>query len=104
MQDGDKNDFVLLSPAKLDRDPNRVVASSELLNLSRQASGTDQPAVLSLVAVDQNSKDFPDVLMADDGSCVLQVKLHLKPAPGLSTKELAFAIIVATPPDEEGGS
>jgi hypothetical protein len=104
MQDGEKNDFVLLSSVKLDRDPNRVVASDELLSLSRQASGSDQPAVLSLVAVDKNSKDFPEVLMADDGSCVLEVKLHLKPVQGLSAKELDFAIIVATPPDEDGGS
>jgi len=104
MRDGDRTDFVLLSPARVDRDPERVVASDELLGLSRQASGTDQPAVLSLVAVDEKSKDFPDVLMADDGSCVLQVKLHLKPVQGVSAKELAFAIIVATPPDEEGGS
>lgn len=104
MREGDKNDFVLLSPAKVDRDPERVIASDELLRLSRQASGTERPAVLSLVAVDTNSKHFPEVLMTDDGSCVLQVKLRLKHAPGVSTKELAFAIVVATPPDEEGGS
>ena len=104
MREADKNDFVLLSPAKVDRDPERVLASDELLRLSRQASGTDQPAVLSLVGVEKSNKDFPDVLMADDGSCVLQVKLHLKPAKGSSAKELAFAIILATPPEEEGGS
>jgi hypothetical protein len=104
MQEGDRSDFVLLSPAQVDRDPEHVMASDELLRLSRQASGTEQPAILSLVAVDKNNKDFPDVLMADDGSCVLQVKLRLKPAKGVSGKDLAFAIIVATPPEEEGGS
>jgi hypothetical protein len=104
MAEDDKSDFILLSPAKLDRDPERMVASDELLSLSRQASGTDQPAVMSLVAVDKSSKDFPDVLMADDGSCILQVKLHLKPVKGVSTSELAFAIIVATPIEEGGGS
>ena len=104
MAEDGKSDFILLSPAKVDRDPERMVASDELLSLSRQASGTDQPAVMSLVAVDKSSKDFPDVLMADDGSCVLQVKLHLKPVKGVSTSELAFAIIVATPIEEGGGS
>jgi hypothetical protein len=104
IKENDKNDFVLLSPVKADHDPERVIASDELLRLSRQASGTDQPAVMSLVAVDKTSKDFPDVLMADDGSCVMQVKLHLKPAKGASTQDLAFAIIVATPIEEEGGS
>jgi hypothetical protein len=104
MREGDKNDFILLSPVKADSDPERVLTSDQLRSLSRQASGTDEPAVLSLVAVGKASKDFPDVVMADDGSCVLQVKLHLKPLKGDSAKELAFAIIVATPIEEDGGS
>ncbi|MGA8492264.1 MAG: hypothetical protein WB711_17690 [Terriglobales bacterium] len=104
MREGDKTDFVLLSPAKLDRDPDRIIPPDELARLSRQASGTEQPAVLSLVAVDKKDKDFPDVIMADDGSCILQVKLHFKATTKAPAGELAFAVIVATAPDEVGGS
>lgn len=104
LPEGDRRDFVLLAPAIADHDPERVVAADELVRLSRKASGTEQPAVMRLVDVDKTAKEFPDVVMADDGSCILRVKLHLKPENGGSAQELALAIIVATPIEEEGGS
>ena len=103
MREGENSDFVLLSPVSEDRDPDHVPTPDELVRMSLKASGTEDPAVMSLVAVNKTDKDFPDVLMADDGSCVLQFKLQMKSAQG-DGKELALAMIVATPPEEEGGS
>jgi len=104
LPEGESSDFVVLSPVKADRDPERVVAADELVRLSHTASGTEQPAVMKLVTIDKTAKEFPDVIMADDGSCILHAKLHLKPQKDGSEQELALAIIVATPIEEEGGS
>jgi hypothetical protein len=104
LRDGESSDFVVLTPVSADRDPERVVASDELVRVSHTASGTEQPAVMKLVAIDKTAKEFPDVIMADDGSCILHVKLQLKPEKGGSARELPLAIIVATPIEENGGS
>jgi hypothetical protein len=104
LRDGESSDFVVLTPVSADRDAERVVASDELVRVSHTASGTEQPAVMKLVAIDKTAKEFPDVIMADDGSCILHVKLQLKPEKGGSSQELPLAIIVATRIEEDGGS
>jgi len=104
MREGESSDFVLLSPVSEDRNPDHVPAPDELVRMSLKASETEDPAVMSLVAVSKTDKAFPDVLMADDGSCVLQFKLQMKSAKGNAEEPLALAMIVATPPEEEGGS
>jgi hypothetical protein len=97
-------DFVLLSPAALDHDSARVVPPTELIRLSRMASHTKEPAVMSLIEVTAARKTFPDVTTDYAGTCVLQVMLHVKPRKGGTAQDLALAIVVLTPLEELEGS
>ena len=97
-------DFVVLSPAAFDHDPARVVPPNELNHLSRMASHTKDPAVMSLIEVTTARKNFPDLTTDYAGTCVLQVKLHLKPRKGGSVQDLAIALVVLTPLAEGEGS
>ena len=67
-------DFLLLSPAATDTQVDAVLKLDDLLKLSRQASGTPHPAVLSLVPTSQGAS-FPSVVQDDQGHWVVQVKL-----------------------------
>jgi len=97
-------DFVVLSPAALDRDAARVLPKSELIRLSCLASHTKEPAVMSLIEVTTARKKFPDISTDYAGTAVLQVKLHLKPKKGAASQDLAMAIVVLTPLAEGEGS
>lgn len=97
-------DFVVLSPAAADKDPSRVVPRAELIRLSCMASHTKEPAVMSLIEVTTARKNFPDVSTDYAGTCVLQVKLHLKPRKGATSQEMAMALVVLTPLAEGEGS
>jgi len=103
ISDRDSNDFVLLSRVLDDSNPQRILSTADLSKLSRVASGTTEPAVMSLAPVDPHRGEYPDVIMADDGSCILQTKLHLKEQTG-PVREVTFAIILARPPEEGDGS
>jgi len=103
LKDTDTIDFVALSPLGMDRDPSRVLPIDELFSMSRRASRTKQPAVMSLVPIDLRGNDFPDVKTDGEGTWTLQVKLHLKGKDG-AMQELALAIVVITPKKEEEGS
>jgi hypothetical protein len=97
-------DFVVLSPAAFDHDSARVVPPNELNHLGRMASHTKDPAVMSLIEVTAARKNFPDLTTDYAGTCVLQVKLHLKPRKGGSVQDLAIALVVLTPLAEGEGS
>lgn len=43
-----QRDFLVLTPAADDKDPNAAPAHEELMNMSKKASGTPHPAVLSM--------------------------------------------------------
>jgi hypothetical protein len=100
----EQGDFVLLSPAALDRDPARVIPASELIRLSRVASRTKEPAVMNLIEVTVARKEFPGVTTDYAGTCVMQVKLHVKPKKGATSQDLALALVVMTPLVEGEGS
>lgn len=97
-------DFVVLTPSALDRDSTRVLPSSELVRLSRVASHSKEPAVMSLVEVTTARKTFPEVITDYAGTCIMQVKLHSKPRKGETAQDLALAIVVLTPLTEAEGS
>ena len=101
---GDSSDFLVLGPATLDPGPERVLEAGELDRLGQAASSTEEPAVLRLVASDKNDKSSPDVISADDGSCVLQNKVQVKSERSGLPHDVTVAVIVATPIEEEGGS
>lgn len=66
-------DFLLLSPVSADTQLTPLKLD-DLLNLSRKASGTAHPAVMSLVPVASGAK-FPSAAGDDKGDEALQVKL-----------------------------
>jgi len=79
-------DFILLSPIAADSDPAKVPSFNDLLKLSKQASGTNHPAVISLAPVHDQS--FPSVAQDDQGHWIMQVKLPT------SSGELPIAVIL----------
>jgi len=79
-------DFILLSPIAADTDPTKTVGFNDLVKLSKQASGTNHPAVFSLAS--PNAQNFPSVGQDDQGHWMVQVKLPT------SSGELPFAMIL----------
>lgn len=69
---GRYRDFVLLAPAALDQDLNATPNFEALVALSRKASGTAHPAVLSLWKAD---RDAPGFGPQDNGDWVLETKI-----------------------------
>lgn len=67
-----QRDFLVLSPAALDKDLNATPAFEALMNMSRKASGTPHPAVLSFWKADS---DTPGLAKQGEGDWVLQTKL-----------------------------
>jgi hypothetical protein len=67
-----QRDFLLLSPAADDRDLNSTPGFEALLAMSRKASGTPHPAVLSFWKADT---DTPGLSKQGDTDWVLQTKI-----------------------------
>jgi len=67
-----QRDFLLLSPASEDRDLNSTPGFEALVAMSRKASGTPHPAVLSFWKADT---DAPGFTKQGDTDWVLQAKL-----------------------------
>lgn len=66
-------DFLLMSPVAVDTQLGAIGKVEDLVKLSKQASGTAHPAILSLVPVSQGAA-FPSVVQDDQGHWALQVK------------------------------
>jgi len=97
-------DFVLLSPVRLDRDPSIVPSHRELMRRGQRATGGSLPAFMSLVQFEKSGNELPEVVTDDMGTCVLRVKLQLKSPSRAKLDELPFALVVATPVPDTGGS
>jgi hypothetical protein len=99
----DARDFlVLLSPASADADPG-LVLTDQLIRQGKLASRTDRPAVLSLVTTEVGGKDLPSVRMDENGTCILQDKLHAA-SNAASAGEVMLAVVLVNPISEEDGS
>lgn len=107
-QDGDDNavspyrDFVVLSPAWADKDPDAVLSMDQLTKLGILASHRDEPAVMSLVPVNPAYKKSPSAIADDRGFCTLQVLLQQQREG--KTAGLPLAIIIVRPMWENEGS
>jgi len=95
-------DFLLLSPLAADTQLDKVLSFDDLVNLSRRSTGTGHPAVMSLVAPNPAYKKLPAVVADDQGNCSIQANLHEK-GPG-GEQSTALALLLVTPPKENGGS
>jgi hypothetical protein len=98
----DAHDFLVLSPADADTDPG-LVSSDRLIHQGKLASRTDRPAVLSLVNTEVGSKELPSVRMDENGTCILQDKLHAKSMTA-SAGDVMLAVVLVNPISEEDGS
>ncbi len=81
-------DFLLLAPVAMDPDINTQFKFEDLAKLSKNASGTNHPAPLSLIPLEKKG-DFPLIVENDQGHVVLQVKLKSQ-----SGSEIPLAVIV----------
>jgi hypothetical protein len=101
LQEEEGHDVVLLSRA--DHDVENTIPIDELKRRSRIATGTNQPAILKLVSPELGNVNYPGLRTDDQGTCIVQVKLHVKSTTN-PVGEFAFAMIVVTPQKEQGGS
>jgi hypothetical protein len=85
-------DFLLMSPAALDTNLNQLVALNDLMNLSRKASGSNHPAVLTMSATSGDAKTA-SLTQDDQGHSVLQA--NAKTAGGQDLP-LAFVVVGQT--------
>jgi hypothetical protein len=97
-------DFALLVPLRADTDLSEPLALEALIKLSRLASRTAHPAVMSLVPVNPAYKKLPAVVADDQGNCTLQLRVHQAAAIDVQAHEIELAILLVTAPKEEGGS
>jgi len=102
--ENEPRDFAVLIPASEDRDLERVLPLSELSRRSQMAFHTKHPASMSLVEVDNDLKNFPGVVTDDEGTCVLQVKVHVKSGNSSVAREFPLAIVLVTSIPENSGS
>lgn len=80
-------DFLALIPVALDQTPDAQFKFEELMKMSTKASGTNHPAVLSLVSADKSAG--PRVAPNDHGQLVFASKLKTQ-----SGSELPIAFVV----------
>lgn len=85
-------DFLLLGPVAQDKDIDKQLSYEELVKLSRQASGTGHPAVLSL-GPPAGANSFPAVFKDDQGHWLVIVKASGKSAGGEQEFPLAIVLV-----------
>jgi hypothetical protein len=100
--DKEPRDFVLLTPVSADRNPAIILPLRELVHRSRLASAIKHPVALSLVVIDPDEK-LPSLVSDEEGTAILQVKLHAAPARGKPVQDVPVALVVITSIPEDLG-
>lgn len=72
-----QRDFLILTPAAEDKDPNATPDYEQLMNMSRKASGSQHPAVLSVWKVEK--AEAPSLKKEGDSDWVLYSKIGTIP-------------------------
>jgi hypothetical protein len=85
-------DFLVLSPVAADTALDKALEFADLMKLSKQASGTSHPAVLSLIPVSSGAK-FPSAAQSDQGYQALQMSLAGK---GGGSQPMALVLVGQT--------
>lgn len=87
-------DFVLVGPAAEDTEIERALGMDETLELSRKASGTGHPAILSLsVPAEGKSPEQPGLVQDDMGHWVVETGTKAKSESG-DGAEFPFSIVL----------
>jgi hypothetical protein len=81
-------DFLLMVPVSVDKDASAQMKFEDLVKMSKNASGTNHPAGLSLVST-EGKKDFPSVAQDDNNRTILVAK-----AKNSAGADLPIALIV----------
>jgi hypothetical protein len=85
-------EFVLLSLASEDTDPNAVVSYQTLIKNSREASGASHPAVLYLTIPE--GADKPAFHPAEEDDWALEARTKAQPAGGSAETDFPIAVIL----------
>jgi hypothetical protein len=85
-------DFLVLSPVGADTALDKTLEFADLVKLSKLASGTVHPAVLSLIPVGSGAK-FPSAAQSDQGYWALQMSLAGK---GGGSQAMALVLVGQT--------
>jgi hypothetical protein len=72
-----QRDFLVMIPAADDTDPNSTPGFEDLMKMSRKASGTPHPAVLSMAA--SSNSNFPELKKEGENDWALHVKIGTLP-------------------------
>jgi hypothetical protein len=87
-------DFLLLVPVDQDTDPSKPLGFKDVVKLSRQASGTSHPGVLSMDPTDSVSgKQLPAAFQDDMSDWALAAKTQVQAAGG-AAKDLTLAFVL----------
>jgi len=97
-------DFILLNPMQADRSPEAILNSEDLVRLSRIATRTKHPAVLSMVPSDSTQSESGVLRPDDSGRWILQINLRAHSVHRSIQEQLSVAWILVTPVKENGGS
>ncbi len=84
-------DFILLAPVAADTQLDQALSFDALVSLSRKASGSGHPAVLSLDPPTE-TKNLPAAVRDDQGHWAVDVQLHGKSGDG--EKDFPMAIVL----------
>jgi hypothetical protein len=96
-------DFVALTPAAADTKSRETLPMSTLLLLSRRASRTKHPAVMSLVPINPGYSEFPGIVPDETGQAVMQVKIKIRTG-NKPPEELKLAIVLVPTPKQDMAS
>jgi hypothetical protein len=96
-------DFVALSPAASDLKSHETLPLSALIQLSRRASKTRHPAVMSLAPVNPGYAELPGILPDETGQAVLQVKIKIR-IGNQAPQEMKLGIVLVPTPKQDMAS
>ena len=86
-------DFLVLLPVAQDTDPTKALKFEDAVKLSRAASGTGHPGVLSLDPADGAPSSLPGALKDDSGNWAIAAKTQVKAEGGAAT-DLTMVIVL----------
>jgi hypothetical protein len=96
-------DFVALSPVATDLKNHDTVPLNTLIELSRRASHTRHPAIMSLIPVNPGYSEFPGILPDETGQAAMQVKIKIK-VGNKAPEEMKLAIVLMPTPKQDMAS
>jgi hypothetical protein len=96
-------DFVALSPVATDLKSHDTVPLNTLIELSRRASHTRHPAIMSLIPVNPGFSEFPGILPDETGQAAMQVKIKIK-VGSKAPEEMKLAIVLMPTPKQDMAS